>query len=58
MLNIIFSDTEYNYQIETFCPRCGSLDVVVEFIDGFYYFDSCNKCGYRKKESIKHIKEG
>lgn len=53
MLIEIFSDTEYGYRVELFCPKCGSSDVVIEFMNGFYYFSSCNKCGYRKVSSLE-----
>jgi len=33
--------------VEEFCPKCGSNNVVVEVIAGFYYFSICKKCGFR-----------
>ncbi len=47
MLIQIFSDTEYYYNLEVFCPKCGSSDVIVEISDGYFHFSNCNKCGFK-----------
>lgn len=53
MLMEIFSDTEYYYEVRVFCPKCGSDNVVVEFVNGFFYFSSCNSCGHRAKKELR-----
>lgn len=42
-----FIDTEYNYHVEVYCPKCSSDDVVIEMVDGFFYFSRCHNCGYQ-----------
>ncbi|MFH1358307.1 MAG: hypothetical protein ABIH37_00290 [archaeon] len=37
--------------IEEFCPKCGSDDVIIEYKSGYYCFNRCKKCGYVVKGS-------
>jgi Zn ribbon nucleic-acid-binding protein len=38
------------YDVEDFCPKCGSADVILEFNNGYYRFNRCRKCGHRAQE--------
>ena len=46
MLNEAFHMTEY--EIEVYCPQCGSKNVTVDYIAGFFTFSECLKCGFKK----------
>lgn len=39
-------------EIEIFCPKCGSNNVVINHQSGFFTIEECMKCGFRR-ESIK-----
>ena len=34
------------------CPECGSYDVVVEFIQGYFQVTKCNKCEFNSREQL------
>ena len=46
MIKDAFHITEY--EIEVFCPQCGSRNVTVDYISGFFTFLECLKCGFKK----------
>jgi len=41
--------------IEDFCPKCGTTDVILEFNTGYYKFNSCRKCGYKIQGTNFHF---
>lgn len=51
MFSAIFRSEEY--EIQVFCPKCGSNNVVVDHQSGFFRFEECLKCGFRKDQSDK-----
>ena len=50
MLPLIHRQIEY--EIEVFCPHCGSKNVVVDYSTGFFTFSECLKCGSKKSQNI------
>jgi len=53
MFPLIHHQTEY--EIEVFCPHCGSKNVVVDFNTGFFTFSECLKCSFRKGQNIADL---
>jgi len=49
MLPFIHHQTEY--EIEVFCPNCGSKNVVVDYSTGFFNFEECLKCEFKKVQN-------
>jgi len=49
MFPFIHHDTEY--EVEVFCPNCGSKNVVVNYSTGFFDFSECLKCGSKKGQN-------
>jgi uncharacterized Zn finger protein len=52
--SIMVIDDDIN-DIENFCPKCSSEDVVLEFNKGYYKFSRCRKCGYKIQETNFHF---
>lgn len=46
-----FGDSEY--EVEIYCSRCGSTDVITESILGIIGFSQCRKCGFKRDRKIE-----
>lgn len=48
---MLFMHHDTEYEIEVFCPHCGSKDVVVDYSTGFFTFSECLKCSFKKGQN-------
>ncbi len=47
----IFRDIED--EINIFCPNCGDTNIIAEYNQGFFGFNRCGKCGFKKGDKKK-----
>ena len=55
---MLFIHHQTEYEIEIFCPSCGSKNVIVDYSTGFFTFEECLKCGYSKKQNNRFRRNG
>lgn len=52
ILDKMLEDVHIEYDVEIYCPSCGSDNIVLQEEMNFYHFSRCNECGYQ--DSLKN----